>query len=119
MEYIVSHNKLMEVMKKFFERDGSELSFPLHLEKKGRRAYNYSSEYTYYTLEYLDPKTGEILFKNFSDLDKFEEVAWQVNDRFLNLYEFFGEKAFQEFVKYYYGLDINEKGSKKEDWVFR
>lgn len=123
MEYSIEHKKLMDVMKKFFERDGSEINLPLK-EKRvwGKANRGYGSEmydYDYVTHEYYDPKTGELIFKNFLDGVPHEDNAWQVTDKFLSLYDFFGEEAFQEFVKHYYGFDLTEKGNKLIDWVFR
>ena len=113
----------MNLMQNFAKEYGIEINLPLGSEIiKGHENRGYGSElddYTYTTIEYFDPNSGQVLFSKFSDNHPHEEVKWWANEKFEPMWSFFGDEAFITFVKHFFKLDLSDKGTKRYDWVFR
>lgn len=124
MEYSIEHKRLMKLMLKFMESAIPPISLPLKRKGKGRPAnLGYGSsmhDVVIITGYYIDDDgNGEVLFKEFDDRDSYEESKWEVNEMFEPMYDNFGDESFEEFVNWYFKLDITEQGNKKYNWLFR
>lgn len=122
MKYTLEQNRAFEIMKSFMLERFPVLEFPLERKRYSRKANSgYGSsmdDYYKMTIFYID-ENGEPWFKEFDDRDNNEDSKWEVNDKLEVLYNMFGEELLAEFVKYYFDIDISERGNKKWDWLFR
>ena len=114
----------MNVMDKFFNESLPDIELPLVRKfRKGRGNSGYGSglhDYTYFNDYYYGQENlEEILFVNFDERDPYSDSKWEINDKFESIFTFFGEENFQEFIKWKFGFDITQKGTKKWDYVFR
>lgn len=111
----------MKVMKNFYEEQEGE---PIPEIVKKRHSYfsgnsgwgSSMDSYTGMNTKYLD-ENDRVLFYGYDDRYS-TDVAWEVAEIFKNLYNFFGEEAFETFVKLFYKLDITQKGRKPDNWYF-
>lgn len=121
MKYLISENRLMNIMEKFFHERFPNIELPLITKSsrgKGNSGWGSSMhDYTYINTRYFD-QNGDILFIEFDDRYD-EDSKWEVNNMLEPMYDYFGEEAFEEFVKHYFGLDIKNPYSKKYNWLFR
>lgn len=122
MNYEITNKRLMEVMKEYMDETIEPINMPL-VEKliKGKGNKGYGSEmddYTYINKHYLDEVTGKIIFREYSDNYRHRYTKWDVDEMLTPLYDFFDEEAFEEFVKYYFGLNIKNRGNKENNWLF-
>lgn len=122
MKYTLKQNRAFEIMKSFMLERFPTLKFPLEKKIYSREANSgYGSsmdDYYKMTVFYID-ENGEPWFKKFDDRDTNEDSKWEVNDKLEVLYNMFGEELLAEFIKYYFDIDILERGNKLWDWVFR
>ena len=124
MKYIITENRLYEVMKNFLNKNYPTISGPKPF-RVARHASHANSgygssmhDYIKITLYYLD-EDDTVWFKEFDDRDTFEDSKWELNENFEYMFNMFGEENFQRFIIDHFGLNINDKGSKKYDWLFR
>jgi len=122
MKYIVENEVLMKIMEEFFRKHFPDIELPLHVHRttgKGNRGYGSAmDDYTFINTYYFAQKDDEdTLFVNYDDR-YWQDNKWYVTGKFEIIYDFFGEKSFEDFVKWYFGLDITEKGNKKYNWLF-
>lgn len=123
MKYIITENKLMETMDKFFEKKYPEIELPLIKKKsmgRGNRGYGSGlDDYTYMTIYYYsDHDHEDPLFIEWDDNHTFSNEKWSVHEQFELIYDFFGEPAFEEFIKWKFGFDIRKRGNKLHNWTF-
>ena len=121
MKYEISEERLIDVMKNFYEIRNKE-PLPQIVDKK----YSYFSgnsgwgssmhDYTGMNTKYLD-EDGRVLFLNFDERFT-SDTTWEVSEIFQPLYDFFGEESFELFVRKVYNFDITEKGKKPGNWLF-
>jgi hypothetical protein len=124
MSYSIKHERLMNVMDKFFNETLPYIELPLVKKNKkgeGNRVYGSGlDDYIYInTYYYSQENLEEPLFINFDDNYSYSDVKWEITDRLTQIFDFFGEENFQEFIKWKFGFDITRKGTKKWDYVFR
>lgn len=94
----------MEVMKSYLQERLLPINMPLFMINGGETIY------------YVDKLNDEIIIREY--ISKYPNSKWGINDKLEPLYEFFGEEAFEDFFKYYFGKDIKDKGNKKYNWIF-
>ena len=121
MKYEISDDRLVKVMKNFYEIRNKE-PLPQIVKKK----YSYFSgnsgwgssfhNYTGVNTRYLD-EDGRVLFINYDERYA-SETAWEVSDIFESLFDFFEEETFEFFVGKVYNLDITDRGKKSGNWFF-
>lgn len=109
MKYIVENMTLMKIMEEFFHKNFPEIKLPMTVTQ------NESGLVTRY---FNNENDDETLFAEYDDKLDHINNKWFVNSNFETIYNFFGEENFENFVKYYFGLDITEKGNKKYNWLF-
>jgi len=112
----------MEVMKQYMQKNMPDIELPLIKKKttgKGNRGYGSGLDnYIYINIAYLDQGENDTVFEEWSDSYIWKDHRWSVNPKLEPLYDFFGEELFEDFVKWYFTLDIRNKGSKDLNWVF-
>lgn len=124
MDYSIKHERLMNVMDNFFNETLPDIELPLvKKNKKGEGNRGYGSgldDYIYInTYYYGQENLEEPLFINFDNNHSYSDTKWEINEKFEPIYNFFGEENFEEFIKWKFGFDITQKGTKEYNWVFR
>lgn len=107
MNYEISEQRLIDIMKNFYETMKGE---PLPKIAKIK------PDYGGVNLKYLD-EDGRALFLNY-DRRYSSPDNWEVSNIFEPIYDFFGEENFEFFIRKIYKLDIAEKGNKEYNWSF-
>ena len=124
MKFIITENRIYDVMVLYLERNYPSLAIEKPLKQKLRSVLansGYGSQMDDYykiTISYID-EDEVTWFKEYDNRDSNENSKWEVNEDLENMFEIFGLENFQNFVKQYFKLDITEKGNKQWDWVFR
>ena len=123
MRFLITENKLMETMDKFFEKKYPEIELPLVRKKsvgRGNRGYGSGlDDYTYINyFYYSDHDHEDPLFIQWDDNHTFSNEKWSVHEQFELFYDFFGETAFEDFIKWKFGFDIRKRGNKLYNWTF-
>jgi hypothetical protein len=126
----ISENRLFKVMENFMLLNFETLSEPLEVNKTIGKGNNtpmsgvimFGSDsrydYFYYVKEYSEPVSKETWFWEYSDNNPHIYNKWMVNEKMEIMYEMFGEELFEDFVLYYFNIDLRNKGGKSEDWSF-
>ena len=124
MKYIITeeqNDRLMSGMEKFMKKTIGDVPPKLEMIRhkgKGNSGWGSSMhDYTYYNDDYIT-EDGTILFKSYDDRYMHTDYRWDVSDKFESMYNFFGEERFENFIEWYFGFDIKNKGERKENWVF-
>lgn len=118
MKYIITENKLIYFMDKFFEKKYPEIELPLIKKKKtGRRHDDEYHNYFYFSQD--QDNTNKPLFIEWSDDAARGSSKWSVNTKFYMIYSFFGKEAFEDFVKSKFDIDITKKGKRFDSWSFQ
>jgi hypothetical protein len=118
MRYIITENKLMDFMDKFFEKEHPEIELPLIKKKKtGRRHDDVYHNYFYFSQD--QDNNNKPLFIEYSDDATRGSSKWSVNTKFYMIYSFFGKEAFEDFVKRKFDIDITKKGKRLNGWSFQ
>lgn len=108
-------------MKKQFEFLYPEFIPPLEIERKiGRGNRGYGSgmdDYTFIT-KFYKTEEGEEVFREYDGNYPHSNSRWNVNDRMSEFYEWFGEENFENFIEWYYGIDIKNKFNREHNWLF-
>jgi hypothetical protein len=124
MKYIITENRIIEVMSDFLKKNYPTLAIkdpfrPVRHSSHGNSGYGSGlDDYIKITTYYLDEDETP-WFKHFDDRDIYEDSKWEVNEELETMYYMFGEENFQLFIKEYFGFDLSKKGNKKYDWLFR
>ena len=123
MKFIITESRLMETMDKFFEENFSEIKLPLVKRKSvghGNRGYGSGlDDYTYSNVYYYGQEDmANPLFIKWDDNYFRSDQKWDVDYKLELIYNFFGEESFEKFIKWKFGLDIKERGSKITNWSF-
>lgn len=123
MKYLITESKLMETMDKFFEKKFPEIELPLVRKKsvgRGNRGYGSGlDDYRYINFFYYGQEDLEDpLFIQWDDNHTFSNEKWSVHEQFELIYDFFGEPAFEDFIKWKFGFDIRKRGNKLYNWTF-
>jgi hypothetical protein len=123
MKFLITESKLMETMDKFFEENFSEIKLPLVKRKSvghGNRGYGSGlDDYTYSNVYYYGQEDmANPLFIKWDDNYFRSDQKWDVDYKLELIYNFFGEESFEKFIKWKFGLDIKERGSKITNWSF-
>ena len=126
MKYTIEHNRLMEVMEDFFKKNFPEIELPLMKKNssgKGNSGYGSGlDDYTWINRHYYSPNDVGLetpIFIEWDDRHLFSNEKWSVDEKLEFIYDFFGENNFEEFVKWYFGLDIAKySNNKKTNWIF-
>ena len=114
----------MEFMEDFFKKNFPEIELPLVIKKfkgKGNRSYGSGlDDYTWINIYYYSPDDlDNPLFIQWDDRHLYSNEKWSVDEKLEFMYDFFGENNFEEFVKWYFGLDIAKySNNKKTNWIF-
>ncbi len=123
MKYLITENKLMETMDKFFEKKFPEIELPLVRKKsvgRGNRGYGSGlDDYRYINLFYYGQEDLEDpLFIEWDDDHHSSNEKWTLHEKFELIYDFFGEENFEDFIKWKFGFDIRKRGNKLYNWTF-
>jgi hypothetical protein len=113
MKYQIDNKRLMGVMEKFMRENIGDLNPDL----ERRLIHGYNREYT--NVLYIEEVTDSALFRRFDDKYIYENVKWEVNEILQPLFDFFGDVNFEDFVMWYFEVDLTNKGNKKYNWVIR
>ena len=115
----------MSLMEMFFKKNYPEITLPLIKKKlsgKGNRGYGSGlDDYIWINIFYYsndDVKHENQLFVDWDDNYYYNDEKWSVHEKLELMYNLFGEKPFEDFVKWYFKFDITEKGNKKNNWMF-
>ena len=113
----------MKLMERFLNENLPDIEVPL--EKVGNVGHGnrgYGSEmddHMWINLKFYSPNDmDDELFIEWGENHPYSNKKWSVNEKLEPLFEMFGEEAFEEFIKWYFGLDIRDKGNKKTNWMF-
>jgi hypothetical protein len=124
MNYEITHNRLMDVMKKYMEKNMPEIELPLVKRKstgKGNRGYGSGLDDYFYTNLYYysqnDVGFEKPIFIEWSDNHLYSDEKWSVYEGFEPMYNIFGEENFEKFIKWCFGFDITKYGNKRSNWV--
>lgn len=115
-----NNEKLMKVMKRYFEHMYPDIKPPLKVRRhagKGNRGYGSAmDDYTFINLSY-HTEDGEEIFYEYDDNTPYSDNKWNVSDRLEELYNLFGESDFENFIEWYFGYNIKDKGNRKYNWL--
>lgn len=110
----------MEMMGDFFKKNFPDIELPLIKKKitgKGKGSYDYTfTNFYYYSSNDVGLETP--IFIEWDDKHFMIDEKWRVDKKLEVMYNFFGEENFENFVKRYFGFDINKHSNKKVKWVF-
>jgi hypothetical protein len=123
MKFIITESRLMETMDKFFEENFSDIELPLVKRRfvgHGNKGYGSGlDDYTYVNVYYYGQEDMvKPLFIKWDDNYFRSDEKWTVDEKLELIYNFFGEESFERFIKWKFGLDIKERGSKFNNWSF-
>lgn len=123
MKYTIEQEKLMKVMMRVFNDILPDFKFPLKTKtkwRKGNRGYgsgldDYVSGNTYY----IDDN-DETWFINYGDegTPLYLPAKWEVNEKLEPLLDYFDEESFELFIKWFFKIDLKNKGKFNYDWMF-
>ena len=122
MNYTISKQRLVEVMKKFYEETNKK-PLPI-INRISRRTHTFNKgygspmhDYITFSFEYIDENDKTLFLKN-GEPPRFLTANWYVSDQLESLYNFFGEEEFEMFVEIVYKLDIRNAEEYDSNWVF-
>lgn len=114
----------METMDRFFEKKFPEIELPLIKKRsmgRGNRGYGSGlDDYTYINYYYYSDyaPSEDPLFIEWDNNHFASDKKWTVHEKFELIYNFFGEPAFEDFIKWKFALDITKRGNKLYNWAF-
>jgi len=124
MKYTIEQERLMKVMMKLFNQMLPDSQFPLKQKvnwRKGNSGYGSGlDDYMSATTNYIDGD-GRVWFIEYGDREKgysASDSKWDVNERLMPLYEYFGEESFELFIKHLFKLDLKDMGEFSHDYTF-
>jgi hypothetical protein len=124
MKYTIEQERLMKVMIKFFNDMLPDFQLPLKQKidwRKGNSGYGSGlDDYMSATTNYID-EDGRVWFIEYGNREKgysASDSKWDVNERLMPLYEYFGEESFELFIKWLFKLDLKDMGEFSHDYTF-
>jgi hypothetical protein len=103
MKYTIHQERLMKVMEEYFYDLYPDFELPFTIERTSTRV-SYRS------------KDGEPWFIEYGDDYEYNNCKWDITDKIQPIYDFFGDEAVEMFVKWFFGFDIKDKGTKEYNW---
>jgi len=112
----------MKLMDKFFNDEFPEdIVQPLNVVKhKEGGSHHKSGIFSPYTnIYYYSSNDNENpIFIQWDDNHMFSNEKWNVDPKFSIISDFFGETAFEDYIKWKFGIDITKRGKKFHAWSF-
>ena len=112
MKIIISESRIVQLMKVFLKKNYPSLLEPFKVESI------FDDKIIYY-----DVDDDIVIVENVKPQVDLEDVfiysRFEVNKKYMGIYNFFGKDAFEEFFFQVHNIDIRDPGKFKKTWKFQ